>query len=188
MSTRSYDQYSELECLVLGMIALGATSGYAMRKSMQRMRGNRWSAGSGSIYRALRRLETGDLVKETGRVGIPNRQRIEYGLTSGGQVVLKSWLGKLPTDEEFLMISDPIRTRSYFLKFLEPQGRTQIVKGWLAENRRLAEMLRQESAGMDCSPCLEALALRSLLLQVEARQDWLKKLNDGLRSGEIFPG
>ena len=49
--------YSELEYLILAMVGEGVNSGYAMRKRMNRMRGGRWSAESGSVYRVLRRLE-----------------------------------------------------------------------------------------------------------------------------------
>ena len=49
--------YSELEYLILAMVGEGVNSGYAMRKEMNRMRGGRWSAESGSVYRVRRRLE-----------------------------------------------------------------------------------------------------------------------------------
>jgi DNA-binding PadR family transcriptional regulator len=180
---RSVDSYSELECLILGLIALGATSGYAMRKSMQGMRGNRWSVESGSIYRALRRLEEDGMVEISGRVGIPNRQRIEYRLSLTGQMVLQSWIERTPEVEEFEHISDPIRTRSYFLDLADPVARLQIVKSWIAENKKVLEALRVECDGQKDACDMPAFALRSLLWQAQARQDWLKKIQDHLKNG-----
>src|SRR5690348_498318 len=84
--------YSELEYLILAMVGEGINSGYAMRKEMNRMRGGRWSAESGSVYRVLRRLEADSLVIEARRVGVPNRERTEYELSDKGQGLLNSWL------------------------------------------------------------------------------------------------
>ena len=47
--------YSELEYLILAMVGEAVNSGYAMRKEMNRMRGGRWSAESGSAPRAVTR-------------------------------------------------------------------------------------------------------------------------------------
>ena len=182
---RSVESYSELECLILGFIALGATSGYAMRKALQGMKGNRWSVESGSIYRALRRLELDGMVEVTGRVGIPNRQRIEYRLSSVGQVVLQSWLERTPEEEEFRHINDPIRTRSYFLELLEPSLRLQTVRTWIVENKKVLEVLKAESVLHQDVHDMPAYALRSLLWQAEARHDWLRKIQDHLKNGSV---
>jgi DNA-binding PadR family transcriptional regulator len=66
--------YSELEYLILAMVGEGVCSGYAMRKEMNRMRGGRWSAESGSVYRVLRRLERDALLRELRKAGAPNRE------------------------------------------------------------------------------------------------------------------
>jgi DNA-binding PadR family transcriptional regulator len=181
---RSTESYSELECLVLGLVALGATNGYAMRKTMQGMWGNRWSVESGSIYRALRRLETDELVRVAGRSGVPNRQRIEYTLTRAGEVVLHSWLGRVPASEEFLQISDSIRTRSFFLDLLPLADRMQTVRAWASENRSLLRELRRRVEEEPESELKRCSALTALTLQVEARQEWLRKLLDALKKSE----
>jgi DNA-binding PadR family transcriptional regulator len=127
------------------------------------MRGNRWSVESGSIYRALRRLEGDGLVEVAGRVGIPNRQRIEYRLTQPGQLVMRSWIERIPEDDEFRLVSDPIRTRSYFLDLLEPGAKLQIVRTWMAENKKVIEALRGESEQHMNATDMPAFALRSLI-------------------------
>src|SRR6476646_3232412 len=102
--------YSELEYLILAMVGEGVNSGYAMRKEMNRMRGGRWSAESGSVYRVLRRLQADGLLSEARRVGVPNRERTEYELTKAGEALLNSWL-TFPLDRsELVFLLDPIRT------------------------------------------------------------------------------
>src|SRR5262249_51179080 len=106
--------YSELEYLILAMVGDGVNSGYAMRKRMNHMRGGRWSAESGSVYRVLRRLEGDGLVTEARKVGVPNRERTEYELTPHGDSTLTSWLTFPPDRSELGFLVDPLRTRSYF--------------------------------------------------------------------------
>ena len=84
--------YSELEYLILAMVGAGVNSGYAMRKELNRMKGGRWSAESGSVYRVIRRLEAHGMLREERRVGVPNRERTEYSITDQGKSLLNSWL------------------------------------------------------------------------------------------------
>src|ERR1051325_1186132 len=119
--------YSELEYLILAMVGENVNSGYAMRKEMNRMRGGRWSAESGSVYRVLRRLEKDELVREARRVGVPNRERTEYELTEAGQSTLQSWLAFPPDRQEFGYLVDPIRTRAYYLPRLKPAEQLRVV-------------------------------------------------------------
>src|SRR5215475_544144 len=107
--------YSELEYLILAMVGESINSGYAMRKEMNRMRGGRWSAESGSVYRVLRRLQQDGLLNEARKVGVPNRERTEYELTRAGEALLNSWLTFPPDRSELGFLVDPIRTRAYFL-------------------------------------------------------------------------
>src|SRR6266567_2472263 len=100
--------YSELEYLILAMVGENINSGYAMRKEMNRMRGGRWSAESGSVYRVLRRLEVDNLVREARKVGVPNRERTEYELTPSGEITLNSWLTFAPDRSELAFMVDPI--------------------------------------------------------------------------------
>jgi DNA-binding PadR family transcriptional regulator len=169
--------YSELEYLILAMVGEGVNSGYAMRKEMNRMRGGRWSAESGSVYRVLRRLETDGLVNEARRVGVPNRERTEYELTRAGEALLNSWLTFPPDRTELGFMVDPIRTRSYFLDRLSHAEQGRVIKTWLQENRRFIEDLEREVVPMSSleSP-LRRVAYQNLLFLAQARQEWLKRL------------
>ena len=169
--------YSELEYLILAMVGEEINSGYAMRKEMNRMRGGRWSAESGSVYRVLRRLEQDGLVKEARKVGVPNRERTEYELTPQGQALLHSWMTFPPDRAELAFIVDPIRTRAYFLAKLKPNDQIRVVKTWLQESKTfvhdLERDLHQTAANEDP---VRHLAQQNLLFLAEARHEWLRKL------------
>ena len=120
---------SELEYLVLAMIARGVTSGYSMRRFLGRLRGVRWSAESGSVYRALKRLAASGLVRESRRAGSPNRQRTEYALNLDGAEALQEWLLQAPGLDDFCALDDPIRLRVHFLQLLCAEERIQVLRG-----------------------------------------------------------
>lgn len=177
--------YSELEYLILAMVSEGRTSGYAMRKEMNRMKGGRWSSDSGSVYRVLRRLEQDRLLHETGRVGVPNRERTEYELTAQGEALLHSWLTFPPERTEFAFLVDPIRTRCYFLSRLKPAEQVRVVKTWMHENRQFAADLERDIAASGATDPIAIVAYENLLFLAEARQNWLKKLLSTVRSQNL---
>ncbi|MGV3614909.1 MAG: PadR family transcriptional regulator [Fimbriimonas sp.] len=174
--------YSELEYLILAMVGEGISSGYAMRKEMNRMRGGRWSAESGSVYRVLRRLEKDSLLNEARRVGVPNRERTEYELTPQGEALLHSWLTFPPDRSELAFIVDPIRTRSYFLSRLKPNEQLRVVKTWLQESKQfVADLQRDLDAAPSKDPIRNA-GYYNLLFLAQARHEWLKKVLAQLKS------
>jgi DNA-binding PadR family transcriptional regulator len=180
--------YSELEYLILAMVGEGVNSGYAMRKNMNRMRGGRWSAESGSVYRVLRRLEQDNLVHEARKVGVPNRERTEYELTPQGEALLHSWLTFPPDRNEFSFLVDPLRTRTFFLARLKPAEQARVVKTWMQENKQfVVELERDIQANKLMEEPMKLLALQNLLCLAQARQEWLRKVLQALRGSAINP-
>ena len=174
--------YSELEYLILAMVGDGLSSGYAMRKQMNRMRGGRWSAESGSVYRVLRRLESDGLVVQARKAGVPNRERTEYELTPHGGSILHSWLTFPPDRSELAFLVDPLRTRSYYLLRLRPSEQARVVKMWLQESKQfIVDLKRDLDARPPSSPIREA-GFQNLLYLAEARHEWLKKLLGQVKS------
>lgn len=167
---------SEFESVVLGLLASGHQSGYAMRKELMRMRGHRWSVDSGSVYRALRRMERDGLVRVVQRSSASERERTDYALTEAGQASVDQWLrGGLGSDilEE---CADPIRTRTYFLSLLDPGQRLSVAQTWLKENRQWVMALRRDLKENAAADPLHEIAFRSFVVQAEARQEWLRRL------------
>lgn len=180
--------YSELEYLILAMVGEGVNSGYAMRKEMNRMRGGRWSAESGSVYRVLRRLESDGLVKEARRVGVPNRERTEYELTTQGDSLLQSWLTFPPDRSELAFLVDPIRTRCYFLSRLRPAEQVRVVKTWLQESKQFVSDLQREVASpANRENVARYLAYQNLLFLAQARHEWLRKVLSTLKATASTP-
>ncbi len=174
--------YSELEYLILAMVGEGISSGYAMRKEMNRMRGGRWSAESGSVYRVLRRLQKDGLVLEARKVGVPNRERTEYELTPTGDATLMSWLTFPPDRTEMAFLVDPLRTRCYFLFRLKPSDQIKVVKSWISESKIFVQDLQRDVdmlAAREMSP--KVVAYQNLLHLGQARHEWLRKLLASLR-------
>jgi len=169
--------YSELEYLILAMVGENINSGYAMRKEMNRMRGGRWSAESGSVYRVLRRLEQDGLVNAARKVGVPNRERTEYELTAQGQSLLQSWLMFPPDRAELAFMVDPIRTRAYFISRLKPVDQVRVVKNWLQESKTFVHDLERDlQASAAHEEPIRHLAQQNLLFLAEARHEWIRKL------------
>lgn len=168
--------YSELEYLVLAMVGEGVSSGYAIRKHMNRMRGGRWSAESGSVYRVLRRLETDGLLSESGRVGVPNRERTEYELTKAGEALVHSWLTFPPDGVELAQLVDPIRTRCYFITRLKSSERVRVVRTWINENKNFICALEKEIEENLGSDPITNMGFQNLMYLAQARHEWLKKL------------
>jgi len=171
--------YNELEYMVLAMVGDGVNSGYAMRRQMQAMRGARWSAESGSVYRVLRRLQASNLVKPARRVGVPNRERTEYDLTPEGKILVSKWLSDSPPQQDLEYLLDALRTRTYFLEMLEPKKRQKTVRTWMAQNRKLISQLQLEGDKPKKGP--ETWVHENLLCLAKARQDWLKLLYKDVR-------
>jgi DNA-binding PadR family transcriptional regulator len=176
--------YSELEYLILAMVGESVNSGYSMRKEMNRMRGGRWSAESGSVYRVLRRLEKDGLVLEARKVGVPNRERTEYELTPQGEALLHTWLTFPPDRTEMAFLVDPLRTRCYFLFRLKPAEQIRVVKTWLQESKVFIQELQRDVdvITMKGTSSPRVVAYQNLLHLGQARHEWLKKLLNSLRA------
>lgn len=172
---------SELEHLILALLGEGKSNGYAIRKAMNRLKGGRWSADSGSVYRILRRLEAYGLLEEMGRNGAQNRERTEYALTPAGEKELDVWMTGSPDEMDMGYMTDSVRTRAYFLTRMEPAERIRLVKRWLSESKAYAINLEIELAQTAFNEPMRDAAYRNLHFHALARVEWLKYLLATLR-------
>jgi DNA-binding PadR family transcriptional regulator len=172
---------SELEHLILALLGEGKSNGYAIRKAMNRLKGGRWSADSGSVYRILRRLEAYGLLEEMGRNGAQNRERTEYRLTPAGEQELDHWITEIPDEMDMGYMNDSVRTRAYFLTRMEPAERLRLVKRWLSESKAYAIQLEIELAATAFNEPMRDAAYRNLHFHALARVEWLKYLLATLR-------
>ncbi len=86
--------------VVLGLLALGARSGYDIKSTVDRSTRFFWAASYGQIYPELRRLEAEGLVRGE---DAPNgaRGRRVYELTEAGRQALEDWLVGSTTTVEY---------------------------------------------------------------------------------------
>jgi PadR family transcriptional regulator AphA len=77
--------------VILGMLALGARTGYDVKRAIDLSTRFFWNASYGQIYPELHRLEERGLVaaKADPKGG---RQRTSYTLTAAGRTALRDWL------------------------------------------------------------------------------------------------
>jgi len=84
---------STLEMAILGLLGQKSHSGYDLRKTFATTAMRHYSDSPGSIYPALRRLESRGWVAAANQDGRKDlRKRQEFALTKAGKAVLIAWL------------------------------------------------------------------------------------------------
>lgn len=172
--------HSELEYLILSMVADGHRSGYAIRLQMNRMEGLRWSSESGSVYRVLRRLTSDGLIVETGKAGVPNRERTEYAITPNGRNALVDWAKADLTLEELALLIDPVRIKARILEMVPVEARRTAISRWMRQNAAYIRQLRKRYRAASSQ---REMADANTLALAKARQTWLKTMADLLANG-----
>lgn len=77
--------------VILGLIRLGARTGYDIKQTIEVSTRFFWNASYGQIYPELRRLERAGLV-ESDPDPVSGRKRTLYNLTPAGEQALHAWL------------------------------------------------------------------------------------------------
>jgi DNA-binding PadR family transcriptional regulator len=77
--------------VILGMLRLGARTGYDIKRTIEYTTRFFWNASYGQIYPELRRLERAGLVVSEADPG-SGRKRMLYDLTPAGEQALLEWL------------------------------------------------------------------------------------------------
>lgn len=111
--------------LLLGMVAEGHASGYAIKAEIERSTRLYWGASIGGIYPELRRLERAGLlaVRDAPR---GEGRRYAYRLTPTGQRALTDWL--TDTREPALEMRHEGLLRLRFAGVLEPAQQLEVVR------------------------------------------------------------
>ena len=77
--------------VILGLVRLGARTGYDIKQTIEGSTRFFWNASYGQIYPELRRLEAAGLVESEPDPG-SGRKRTLYNLTAAGEEALHAWL------------------------------------------------------------------------------------------------
>jgi PadR family transcriptional regulator, regulatory protein AphA len=124
--------------VLLGMIAEGHVTGYAIKAEIERSTRLYWGASVGGIYPELRRLREAGLVsvRDDPRGGAT---RHAYALTRAGREALARWL--TDPSEPLLEIRDEALLRLRFAGVLEPAEQLEVIRRMRAAHaRRVAEL------------------------------------------------
>jgi len=172
---------SELEGVVLGVIhRRRECTAYGVRRELIRSPSTHWSASAGSIYPLLKRLESAGLVRSRVASGRGRGRRL-LELTADGLSALRAWTMRGPEPDVVRSVSDPVRTRVFFLGALTPAERTRFVADALSALEDHLERTRADLQERDAGPgSFDRLAALGAVYEAEARVAWMKELLERL--------
>src|SRR4051794_25189156 len=126
---------------VLGMIALGARSGYEIKRASERSLRFFWALGPPQIYAELERLEGEGLVKgEDAARG--QRRRRAYAVTAAGRKALRAWLTQ--RESRPLEVRDGELLKLFFADALSPAELTVRLATMRERSERALETFERE--------------------------------------------
>jgi DNA-binding PadR family transcriptional regulator len=105
---------TSLELALLGLLRMKPQSGYDLRKTFSSTPMRHYSDSPGSIYPALRRLQTKKLIAGAHENGNA-RQRQVFRITAAGKKTLITWLEKPVSREDVIRGLDELILRFAFL-------------------------------------------------------------------------
>jgi PadR family transcriptional regulator, regulatory protein AphA len=175
--------------VILGMLRLGARTGYDIKRAIDLSTRFFWSASYGQIYPELRRLEERGLVQARSdpRGAV---KRTSYQLTKAGESALHDWL----TDAESFLFEmrDENLLRFFFGDLL---AREEVVAN-LRVQQRFCELVLAQFRGLEAqartgfmeeSQLYPYLALRYGIEFMAWRRDWCERTADGIERGDLPP-
>lgn len=126
--------------VLLGMVAEGHATGYAIKAEIERSTRLYWGASVGGIYPELRRLERAGLlsVRDDPR---GEGRRHAYRLTARGRRALLDWL--TDTSDPHLEMRNEALLRLRFAGVLEPEGQLELLRRMRDAHERRREELQR---------------------------------------------
>lgn len=127
--------------LVLGMVRLGISSGYAIKKAADQSTQNFWPISLALVYPELTRLEAAGLLT---RRDDPHggRARSAYAITARGEKALGAWLRSAKVAP--VQIRDEAMLKLFLADALGDRDRLELVRALRERNREKKEALREE--------------------------------------------
>lgn len=130
-----------LELAILGALKERPMHGYELKKRLSYPLGHLWKTSFGSLYPALKRLESRKAIKKAYSVKEKTRNRYVYRITTEGDELFRKLLVDTRKNSE-ITDADKFSLRMSFFQYMEPEMRL-----WLLEKRRnyLLEKLNEMS-------------------------------------------
>jgi DNA-binding PadR family transcriptional regulator len=163
--------------VVLGMIATGRRSGYAMSRTAKEAIRHFWAISDGQIYPLLKKLTEDGYVTGERSETEGGRERVLYSLTDRGQAALDAWLNS--TDRPQHEFRDEGVLRLFFAEELAVDQLRAQVAVMMERHRRAHERLESMRSRAGDRAC----ALLTLRYGLDLHQfaiDWFGRLDDEL--------
>jgi DNA-binding PadR family transcriptional regulator len=167
---------SALEYALMGLLKQQPQSGYDLRKVFATTPMRHFSDSPGSIYPALKRLQSRKWI--TSRSGNVNaRGRQVFRVTAEGQRALVEWLQQPVTRDDIIWRIDELLLRFAFMDGnIERKRTAEFLKGFEAElsayTRELHEYLKNFGAGIRSAT--GGLAFENGIAQYGAQLAWVR--------------
>lgn len=158
--------------VVLGMLGLGAKTGYDIKGIVDRSTRFFWAASYGQIYPELKRLEKAGLVE--GKLApTGGRKRKAYELTPAGRRTLADWAAAPPRMPE---LRDENLLKLFFADLVPREHAVdQLRMRRLGHEEFLAVLREIESRGGDDDPEFVSLVLDYGIEYAEWNIEWCRK-------------
>lgn len=173
---------SELEGVCLGIIRKQQPcTAYRVRGELKKAPSSHWQASAGSVYPLLERLEDDGLVATTADEK-DGRGRKLLKVTAKGRKALQAWISAGADMLHVSSVTDPVRSRMFFLDALPAPKRREyaneliaLMESYLADTKA---RLGQESEAEDLYDYLASLGAVKI---TEARLEWLRVVRKRLK-------
>jgi DNA-binding PadR family transcriptional regulator len=131
-----------LELAILGALKERPMHGYELKKRLAFLLGHFWKISFGSLYPALKRLESRNAIEKAYTVKEKTRNRYVYRITGAGEELFGRLLSDVHRSSE-ITDGEKFNLRLAFFQYLEPEKRLRLLekrRNYLEE--RLGEMKR----------------------------------------------
>lgn len=167
--------------VLLGMIAEGHRTGYAIKAEIERSTRLYWGASIGGIYPELRRLEGAGLVSSRDDFR-GSARRHAYELTQAGLEVLREWL--TDAGEPVLEMRHEALLRLRFAGVLPPAEQLQVVRRMRAVHERRIGELEYRLSAEDFDDPMHRLTIEFGVGWNRWARDWCEALERSLAKRE----
>lgn len=166
---------SELEGISLGIVYRHQPcTAYQVRSELKQAPSSHWQASAGSLYPLLTRLEKDGLL-EASLDEQDGRGRKLLKITVAGRTALRDWVLSGADLSQISSVTDPVRSRTFFLQILPAARRRQyllrLIQQMEAYHLETKAHLEQISEENDLFNFLGATGAERI---TAARLDWLR--------------
>ena len=116
-----------LELAILGALKEKPMHGYELKKRLSYLLGHLWKISFGSLYPALKRLETKNAIEKAYSVKEKTRNRYVYRITPEGERIFQGLLVDTRKSSE-ITDGDKFSLRLAFFQYMDPEMRLRLLE------------------------------------------------------------